>query len=242
LVAAVAYIAMMTDAKSYGVFAPISMPWTQARRMLTIGTPISVALGLESAAMSSLAFMSAHLGATAAAAHQLTFNFNGLMIMVAVGMSAATAVRVGHAVGSGEHSRVARAGVSGIVLALLIMALFGALVALFPKAISDAYVSDPAVWAISRQTLLAVALMVVVDGVMIVTMGALRGMGDVRWPAFMHGIAFWVVGVPLAYFLAFPAGIGAVGLILGISLAMLVSLVLLGLRFRVVSARAIARA
>jgi MATE family multidrug resistance protein len=58
----------------------------------------------------------------------------------------------------------------------------------------------------------------------------------------MHGIAFWVVGVPIAYWLAFPGGFGAVGLILGISLAMLVSLILLGFRFRLVSARAIARA
>jgi MATE family multidrug resistance protein len=58
----------------------------------------------------------------------------------------------------------------------------------------------------------------------------------------MHGIAFWVAGVPAAYALAFPAGIGPVGLILGISLAMLISLILLGLRFRVVAARAIVRA
>jgi len=242
LVAALGYILTMRDARAYGVFEPLAKARAKVGRILTIGAPISAALGLETAAISSLAFMAGHLGAASAAAHQLTFNFNGLMIMVAVGMSAATSVRVGHAVGSGAHDRVARAGLSGIVLAFLIMAAFGALVALFPKAINDAYVSDPAVWAISSQTLTAIALMVVIDGVMIVTMGALRGMGDVRWPAFMHGIAFWVVGVPIAYALAFPAGIGAVGLILGISLAMLVSLVLLGFRFRLVSARAIARA
>lgn len=242
LCAALGYIFTMDDAAAYGVHAPLAEARTKVWRILALGAPISVALGLETAAISSLAFMAGHLGAAAAAAHQLTFNFNGLMVMVAVGMSAATAVRVGHAVGSGEHDRVARAGLTGIVLAFLIMTVFGALVALFPKAISDAYVSDPAVWAISQQTLTAIGLMVVVDGVMVVTMGALRGMGDVRWPAFMHGIAFWVVGVPIAYALAFPAGIGAVGLILGISLAMFVSLVLLGFRFRLVSARAIARA
>jgi MATE family multidrug resistance protein len=122
------------------------------------------------------------------------------------------------------------------------MAVFGVLVASFPTAISHAYVHDEAVWAIARQTLTAVGVMVVIDGVMTVTMGALRGMGDVRWPAFMHGIAFWVVGVPIAYFLAFPGGFGAVGLILGISAAMLVSLILLSLRFRLVASRAIRRA
>jgi MATE family multidrug resistance protein len=122
------------------------------------------------------------------------------------------------------------------------MLAFGLSLALAPEAIAAAYVNDLAVQAIALQTLTAVAVMVVVDGVMTVTMGALRGMGDVRWPAFMHGIAFWVAGVPTAYFLAFPAGLGPVGLILGISLAMTISLILLGLRFRVVAQRAIVRA
>ncbi len=242
LIAALGYIFTMNDAAAYGVHASFAAARARVWRILTLGAPISAALGLETAAISSLAFMAGHLGAAAAAAHQLTFNFNGLMIMVAVGMSAATSVRVGHAVGSGAHDRVARAGLTGIVLAFMIMTVFGVLVASFPQAISHAYVQDEAVWAIARQTLTAIVLMVVIDGVMTVTMGALRGMGDVRWPAFMHGIAFWVVGVPVAYALAFPAGFGAVGLILGISLAMLVSLVLLGFRFRLVSARAIARA
>jgi MATE family multidrug resistance protein len=164
------------------------------------------------------------------------------MIMVAVGMSAATAVRVGHAVGAGAHERVARAGLAGISLAFLIMCVFGLAVAAAPQTIAAAYVDDAAVLRIARQTLTAVALMVVIDGVMTVTMGALRGMGDVRWPAFMHGIAFWVVGVPVAWALAFPGGFGPVGLILGISLAMLISLILLGLRFRLVASRAVARA
>jgi len=242
LASAVAYVVTMRDAAEYGVFAPLSDLRARMWRIVAIGTPISAALGLETAAMSSLAFMAGHLGPEAAAAHQLTFNFNGLMIMVAVGMSAATAVRVGHAIGSGNHERVSIAGLTGITLAFLIMLVFGLLVALLPETISTAYVDDPAVQAIARQTLTAVAVMVVIDGVMTVTMGALRGMGDVRWPAFMHGIAFWVAGVPAAYLLAFPAGIGPVGLILGISLAMLISLILLGLRFRVVAARAIVRA
>jgi len=240
--AAVGYIVTMRDAAAYGVFAPLRDLQARMRRIVSIGTPISAALGLETAAMSSLAFMAGHLGPEAAAAHQLTFNFNGLMIMVAVGMSAATAVRVGHAVGAGNHDRVTIAGLTGITLAFLIMLVFGLVVALLPETISTAYVDDAAVQAIARQTLTAVAVMVVIDGVMTVTMGALRGMGDVRWPAFMHGIAFWVAGVPVAYALAFPAGIGPVGLILGISLAMLISLILLGLRFRVVAARAIVRA
>ncbi|MFM9862834.1 MAG: MATE family efflux transporter [Micropepsaceae bacterium] len=237
-----AFIVFMPDAASYGVRSPFPGLWKRVVRILQLGAPISIALGLEAGALSALTFMSGHLGATAAAAHLLTFNFNGVIFMTAVGMSAATAVRVGHAVGAHAHERIARAGLAGIVLGFLLMSAFGLVVLLLPQTISAIYIDDEAVWAISRQTLQAAALMIVFDGVMTITMGALRGMGDVRWPALLHGVAFWVVGVPVAYALAFPAGIGAVGLILGISLAMLVSLVLLGLRFRLVSARTIARA
>ena len=151
-------------------------------------------------------------------------------------------MRVGNAVGSGDHARIGRAGLTGIVLAFLIMSLFGLAVVALPQTIAGAYVHDEAVWAIARRTLTAVGLMVIIDGVMTVTMGALRGMGDVRWPAFMHGIAFWVAGVPAAWALAFPAKFGPVGLILGISVAMAISLLLLGFRFRLVAARAVARA
>jgi multidrug resistance protein, MATE family len=240
--AAATYILLMANAEGYGVFAPVADLGPRIVRILKLGAPISIALGLETAAISSLMFMSAHLSPAAAAAHQLTMNFNGLMAMAAVGMSAATSVRVGHAVGAGDHDGITRAGLTGIALALLLMSLFGMLVSLFPLTISAAYVHDEAVWAISRLTLTAVGVMIVVDGVMIVTMGALRGMGDVRWPAFLHGVAFWVVGVPAAYALAFSAEFGAVGLILGISLAMLLSLILMGFRFRTMAARTISRA
>lgn len=152
--AALAYILTMRDAAAYGVFAPVDHLGPRVRRVLMLGLPIAIALGLEAAAISSLTFMAGHLGPAAAAAHQLTFNFNGLMVMVAVGMSAATAVRVGHAVGSGDHDGVVRAGLTGITLGLMIMSGFSVVVMLLPDTISAAYVDDPAVWAISRLTLM----------------------------------------------------------------------------------------
>ena len=239
---ALGYIVLMKDAVTFGVFAPLGDVWHRIWRLLKLGAPIAAALGLETAAMSSLTFMAGHLGAPAAAAHQLTFNFIGLMVMVAVGLSAASAVRVGHAVGADDHDGVQRAGLTGIVLSFLVMSVFGLLTAMLPETISAAYVNDDAVWAISIWTLKVTGAMIIVDGVMTVTMGVLRGMGDVRWPAFMHGIAFWVVGVPVAYMLAFPLRGGAVGLILGISLAMLLSLIFLAFRYRHVVEHRVRRA
>src|SRR5262249_18477011 len=57
LFAALGYIFRMRDAEVYGVFAPVGDLRARMWRIVTIGLPISAALGLETAAISSLAFM-----------------------------------------------------------------------------------------------------------------------------------------------------------------------------------------
>jgi MATE family multidrug resistance protein len=59
------------------------------------------------------------------------------------------------------------------------------------------------------------------DGVQAVTTGALRGAGDTRTPMICHLVAYWGVGLPLGYVLCFRAGWGAVGLWIGLCLALI---------------------
>ena len=86
------------------------------------------------------------------------------------------------------------------------------------------------------------AIAAIPDGVQAVLMGALRGASDV-WPAtFLYVVAFWIVMVPLGYWLAVPRGMGAYGLMVAVAAGATLAAVLLGWRFRVVSARAVQRA
>ena len=72
-------------------------------------------------------------------------------------------------------------------------------------------------------------------------MGALRGASDV-WPAtVLYVLAFWVVMVPLGYWLAVTREMGAPGLMFAVVAGATVAAVLLGWRFRLVSARAVRR-
>ncbi|HEY9560478.1 MAG TPA: MATE family efflux transporter, partial [Anseongella sp.] len=60
------------------------------------------------------------------------------------------------------------------------------------------------------------------DATQAVNVGILRGIKDVKVPTLLVGIAYWIIGVPSGYFLAFHAGMGATGiwtgLIIGLSL------------------------
>ena len=84
----------------------------------------------------------------------------------------------------------------------------------------------------SAATLLLIgASFFVTDALQGVAGGALRGLNDTRVPMLFAALSFWVIGFPGAYMLAFPAGLGAIGIWIGFSLSVATFAVLLVWRF-----------
>jgi MATE family multidrug resistance protein len=84
---------------------------------------------------------------------------------------------------------------------------------------------------------IAVKLMIVAaifqlsDGVQVVSLGVLRGIADVNIPTWITMFAYWVISLPLGYFLAFKLDMDAIGIWLGLLAGLTVSAVLLTIRF-----------
>lgn len=58
------------------------------------------------------------------------------------------------------------------------------------------------------------------DGTQVSCYGALRGAGDVRLPAVANLVGYWLIGLPLGWWLAFRADLGARGLWTGLALGL----------------------
>jgi MATE family, multidrug efflux pump len=217
------------------------MGGAMGKKLRSLGAATGLAYGLEAAAFSSLVFMAGLIGPAALAAHQITNNSVALLVMVSIGMAAATAVRVGNAVGRGDEHGIRMAGWVGLGLIAIILAGPSILLLIMPLSIASLYVKEVAVLEIAQWTMLAAGVFIVADGMMNVIMGALRGMGDVWVPMFMHIFSFWCIGVPFAWAAAFYLGYGAVGLQMGIGVAVFLSVVAQVTRFAIVSKRAIKR-
>jgi MATE family multidrug resistance protein len=103
--------------------------------------------------------------------------------------------------------------------------------------LDSAKAESPAVIALAATLLIFAALFQMADGAQAIAMGSLRGMNDVRVPMLLGALSYWAIGFTLAYALGFSAGIGAVGIWIGLSVGLGFAAVLLGLRFRRLSRR-----
>jgi multidrug resistance protein, MATE family len=238
--ALLAYIAIMPGRDSFGVRAPArdllsARGRALGRRLRGLGLPIALALGLETGAIAALMLIAGQLGAAEVAATQIVMQIVQFTFMFAIGMGAATAVRVGIAVGAQDRAGMRLAGWTGIALILCADVPLALLFALAPEAVASIFVHDPAVLALAGGGLRVAALAVMFHGAMGVALSALRGAGDVRLPFALHSAAFWLVLAPLAAFAALELDWGVPGLMTGFLAGVALSASIMCLRFHALS-------
>jgi hypothetical protein len=84
---------------------------------------------------------------------------------------------------------------------------------------------------IASQLLIIVTFFQLSDGIQVVAQGALRGLSDTRTPTVMTFISYWVVSLPMAYFLGFHTELGVIGIWIGLAAGLTMNAILLFRRF-----------
>ena len=190
------------------------------RRLVELGLPAALQLTLEVGVFGAVTALAGRLDASSLAAHQVVLQVSSVTFMIPLGLGSAGAVRVGRAIGRRDLASAARAGWATLVLTAAFMISAGVVITLVPRLIISGFTSDPAVAALAVPLLFVAAGFQLFDGVQGVTTGNLRGTGDTRVPMLCHALAFWAIGLPTAYALAFPLHLGVLGLWLGLSLGL----------------------
>jgi multidrug resistance protein, MATE family len=214
-------------------------PVVPLRRVYHLGLPVGFQLLAEMGIFSLVALLAGALGPEVASAHQVAIGLASFTFMGALGVSGATAVRVGHAIGAGTSPR--RAGILGIALGAVVMTVGAVAFTAVPHALVSAFTRDERVIAVGVDLLRIAALFQLFDGVQAVAAGALRGAGDVRFPFLANVLGHWFVGFPVALLLGFALHLGARGLWWGLTSGLVVVSIALAMRFAAISRRVIVR-
>jgi MATE family multidrug resistance protein len=195
------------------------------RELLKLGAPAAGQIGLETGVFAVITVLAGRLGATPLAGHQIALTTVSMTFMMPLGISSAAAVRVGQAFGRGDPHGVAHSGWTALGLGGAVMSAAALLLIVFPHFIARLFTPDADVIQAGVSLLRIAAFFQLFDGLQVVTTGALRGLGDTRTPMICHLVGYWGLGLPLGAALCFWAGMGARGLWIGLSAA----LVLIGI-------------
>ncbi|WP_413581884.1 MATE family efflux transporter [Bdellovibrio sp. HCB288] len=241
MLAMIAYVHLHPEFKRY-----LKNPWIHSfdqqtlKNMIRLGIPNGFTFFFEVGAFASCAVMMGWFGAIPLAAHQIAISLASTSFMVTLGIGIASSIRVGFELGRGDYKMARHAGLTSIMLGGAYMSMCGLGFLILRHWFPTLYVSDPDVIAWAAQFFVVVALFEVFDGVQAVAIGALRGMSDTQWPSVIAFFAYWIMGLPGGYLLAFHLGVGPVGIWIGLLIGLIFASILLTYRFHRLSKRFIA--
>lgn len=238
LLALIIYIYRREDLRRHAIFSHLNRPdWTALKEILRMGALISLALLAEIGLFAAASIMVGWLGTIPLAAHGIALQITSVIFMVPLGLSSAATVRVGRAVGRKDAQGLDRAAKTVLGVALAFAVLTVLVLLLMPEFLIRQFMDETsnldadAIITLGIPLLAVAAAFQLVDTVQVVSAALLRGITDFKVPMIMASISYWLVGVPIAYYLAFPMKWGAFGVWTGLALGLTVAAVLLCGRF-----------
>jgi MATE family multidrug resistance protein len=216
--------------------------WPYLKKIMRLGVPSGLQYFFEVAAFGGAAIMAGWISVDAAASHQIAINLASLTYMAAGGIAVAGSIRVGAASGGYSKQSVRISGNSALYIGIAWMAFWGLLFFLIPHFFVGLYIdgseeANQEVERIAVILLLIAALFQLSDGVQCICLGLLRGLRDVKVPAAITFMAYWIIGLPVGFLLGFSFGYGVAGIWIGLLIGLTLSATLLTYRFYKLSGR-----
>lgn len=226
--------AYVTDIKIFVLESPM------LKKIINIGLPSSMQMFFEVAIFTAAVWLSGTLGQNPQAANQIALNLASMTFMVASGLSVAAMIRVGNQKGLNNFSELRRIAMSifllGIIIAVASALAFFLLHDILPTIYVD--LDDPVnafdtreVVSIASTLLLLAAIFQISDSLQVVTLGALRGLQDVKIPTVLTFISYWAIGFPISYYFGKEDMFGSVGIWMGLIAGLTSAAILLFVRF-----------
>lgn len=210
-------------------------------RMFRLGLPIGLQIEIEMATFGAVALLMGSFGTLQVASHQVALNLASLTFMVPMGVGMGAAVLVGRAVGRGDPLAAKASAKAAVALGAAFMCCTALLFIFVPRFFAELYTTDVAVVAFATVLLPLAGIFQVFDGLQVVAVGILRGLGDTRAPMLINLVGFVVLGLGTSLVLAYRTSLGAVGLWWGLVIGLAAVAIILLLRVRVALRRPLRR-
>ena len=217
-------------------------------KLFNLGFPSALQMFFEVGIFTAAIWLSGVLGKNPQAANQIALNLSSMTFMVGIGLSVAAMVRVGNQKGLNDFVSLRRIAFSIFFLTFIIEIIFASFFLIFRDWLPTLYIDgdtlvnindNKEVVLIASKLLLVAAFFQIFDGLQVAILGALRGLQDVKIPAFITFVSYWIVGFPVSYYLGLYTSLESVGIWIGLFTGLFVASILLYIRFNYLSKKLI---
>jgi MATE family multidrug resistance protein len=218
-------------------FGKVPFSLNQLLTMNRLGFPVALQYLFEVGAFTFTALIVGRIGEQSISAHQIVITLASITYMMASGLSSAASIRVGHFLGKGDYHMMRSSAWLSFQMVFLFMLVNAVLFLIFRHQIPLLFIGDPEVCRIASGLLVVAGFFQISDGIQVVGLGCLRGVSDVLVPTIITVIAYWLLAVPLGYFLGLECSLGAAGPWWGLLAGLSFSAIFLFIRFFIQSGK-----
>lgn len=206
--------------------------WSEIKQQIKLGFPIGAQTFLETFTFAASFVIIGWISKEALAAHQVANQIADMTFMIALGVGAATTIRVSHQLGEKNIVGVRMASNASIHLVLVINTIGAALMIGLRHYIPMLFTEDQEVISIASKLIVIAGLFQYADGLQAVGAAMLRGITDVKVPMLIAFVAYILVGLSVGLVCAFPMEMGAAGIWIGFIFGLSLAAICFHIRFR----------
>ena len=188
-----------------------------------IGLPIALQTFAEWACFSISGIMVGWLGATRLAAHAVALNVASVSYMIVSGFAIAGSILVSNAFGEESKVKIKRSANAALWVILVAESIFALTFVLFSRPIAILYGVSADVQIYVLPLLLMAAVFQLADGIQAGAMNILRGIKDVNFASGISVLSYWIISLPLSYFLGIAMEGDIYGIWLGFTIGLFVA-------------------
>jgi putative MATE family efflux protein len=213
--------------KNHWTFDPVLI-W----KLIKLSATAVLQFTIATASWSALVRVVAGFGSEAIAGYIIGLRIIIFALLPSLGLSNAAATLVGQNLGAGKPNRAEKSVWTAAFLNAAFLGLIGLVFLIVPAQIIALFTAEPTVLAYGTNCLRIVAYGFIFYGFGMVVETSFNGAGDAWTPTYLNFLIFWVLEIPLAYYLAYQIGFGPNGVFWAITIAFSVLAVVSGLLFR----------
>lgn len=193
--------------------------WSTIVKMIKLASGGTLQFLIGSASWIFLIRIISQFGEDALAGYTFAIRIIVFAILPAWGVANAAATLVGQNLGAGEPERAEKSVWKAAYLNMIILGFVSVLFIIFAPQILRIFSKDAAVLAYGIEGLRVISSGYLFYAFGMVMAQSFNGAGDTRTPTIINLIGFWVIQIPLAYFLAITLKWGPTGVFWAIPIA-----------------------